>query len=139
MKLSDFHFDLPDELIARYPEAVRSASRLLQVDARTGRRHHGRFADLPDLLAPGDLLVFNDTRVMPARLFGHLTSGLTDHREISQDGVYGLAITAKTLFIHPPDEESDRLRCIEDIGQSILGSPTRHVRRPRGSLRAFRA
>lgn len=75
MKLSDFHFDLPDALIARYPEAVRSASRLLRVDGHSGARVHGRFADLPDLLAPGDLLVFNDTRVMPARLFGHKASG----------------------------------------------------------------
>ena len=75
MKLSDFHFDLPDELIARYPEPVRSASRLLRLDGRSGERVHGRFADLPGLLAPGDLLVFNDTRVMPARLFGHKASG----------------------------------------------------------------
>ncbi|HET8730706.1 MAG TPA: tRNA preQ1(34) S-adenosylmethionine ribosyltransferase-isomerase QueA [Moraxellaceae bacterium] len=75
MKLSDFHFDLPDDLIARYPEAVRSASRLLQVDARAGTWHHGRFADVPGLLQPGDLLVFNDTRVMPARLFGQKETG----------------------------------------------------------------
>jgi S-adenosylmethionine:tRNA ribosyltransferase-isomerase len=75
MKLSDFHFDLPDELIARHPTAVRSASRLLQVDGRSGARRHGRFVELPGLLRAGDLLVFNDTRVMPARLFGHKPSG----------------------------------------------------------------
>lgn len=75
MKLSDFHFDLPDELIARHPAAVRSASRLLQVDGKSGARRHGRFAELPELLAPGDLLVCNDTRVMPARLFGSKPSG----------------------------------------------------------------
>ncbi|MDF2444956.1 MAG: S-adenosylmethionine:tRNA ribosyltransferase-isomerase [Moraxellaceae bacterium] len=75
MKLSDFHFDLPDELIARHPMAERSASRLLQVDGRSGSRRHGAFADLPGLLAPGDLLVLNDTRVMPARLFGQKPSG----------------------------------------------------------------
>jgi len=75
MKLSDFHFDLPDALIARHPVAVRSASRLLQVDGKSGARRHGRFAELPGLLAPGDLLVCNDTRVMPARLFGHKSSG----------------------------------------------------------------
>lgn len=74
MKLSDFHFDLPDELIARYPEPVRSASRLLQLDEASGPRH-GRFAELPGLLAPGDLLVVNDTRVLPARLFGRKSSG----------------------------------------------------------------
>lgn len=75
MKLSDFHFDLPNELIARHPEPVRSASRLLQVDGLTGALHHGRFADLPGLLQPGDLLVVNDTRVLPARLFGQKSSG----------------------------------------------------------------
>lgn len=75
MKLSDFRFDLPDELIARHPMTVRSASRLLQVDGRSGARHHGCFTDLPGLLEPGDLLVLNDTRVMPARLFGHKSSG----------------------------------------------------------------
>src|SRR6218665_531110 len=69
MKLSDFHFDLPDELIARHPEAVRSASRLLCVDGG-GPLAHQRFADLPGLLQPGDLLVLNDTRVLAARLFG---------------------------------------------------------------------
>lgn len=75
MKLSDFHFDLPDDLIARHPEALRSASRLLQLDGRSGVLRHGRFAELPELLAPGDLLVLNDTRVMPARLFGRKSSG----------------------------------------------------------------
>ena len=75
MKLSDFHFDLPDELIARHPEAVRSASRLLCVDGANGAQTHRRFADLPSLLQPGDLLVMNDTRVLPARLFGHKSTG----------------------------------------------------------------
>lgn len=74
MKLSDFHFDLPNELIARHPEPVRSASRLLQM-ATTGAIHHGVFTDLPGLLQPGDLLVVNDTRVLPARLFGQKSSG----------------------------------------------------------------
>lgn len=74
MKLSDFHFDLPDELIARHPEPVRSASRLLCVEAG-GALAHRRFADLPGLLQPGDLLVMNDTRVLAARLFGEKESG----------------------------------------------------------------
>jgi S-adenosylmethionine:tRNA ribosyltransferase-isomerase len=75
MKLSDFHFELPDELIARHPEAVRSASRLLCVDAASGATGHRRFSDLPSLLQPGDLLVMNDTRVLAARLFGEKESG----------------------------------------------------------------
>ncbi|MGH8492357.1 MAG: tRNA preQ1(34) S-adenosylmethionine ribosyltransferase-isomerase QueA [Moraxellaceae bacterium] len=73
MKLSDFHFDLPDELIARHPEPVRSASRLLCVEESGVAHRH--FADLPGLLQPGDLLVMNDTRVLPARLFGEKASG----------------------------------------------------------------
>jgi S-adenosylmethionine:tRNA ribosyltransferase-isomerase len=65
MQIADFDYALPDELIARYPAAERRASRLLEVGARLADR---QFAELPQLLAPGDLLVFNDTRVIPARL-----------------------------------------------------------------------
>lgn len=72
---SDFHFDLPDELIAQAPLAERSASRLLVLDGADGRVAHHGFTDLPDLLRPGDLLVFNDTRVIPARLYGTKDSG----------------------------------------------------------------
>lgn len=75
MRLSDFHFELPDELIARYPMPERSASRLLHLDGQDGRLAHRQFRDLLDLLEPGDLLVFNNTRVIPARLFGHKASG----------------------------------------------------------------
>lgn len=65
MRISDFDYALPDELIARYPAAERRASRLLEVGPEIADR---QFADLPSLLNPGDLLVFNDTRVIPARL-----------------------------------------------------------------------
>ncbi|MBW4936307.1 tRNA preQ1(34) S-adenosylmethionine ribosyltransferase-isomerase QueA [Marinobacter sp. F4206] len=75
MNVSDFHFDLPDELIARYPLRERTASRLLCLDGMSGETAHRQFADLPDLLQPGDLLVFNDTRVIPARLFGKKETG----------------------------------------------------------------
>ncbi|MGL5303454.1 MAG: S-adenosylmethionine:tRNA ribosyltransferase-isomerase, partial [Aeromonas sp.] len=75
MQVSDFHFDLPNELIARYPMAERSASRLLQLDGPTGALHHGQFVDLLEQLKPGDLLVFNNTRVIPARMFGQKASG----------------------------------------------------------------
>jgi S-adenosylmethionine:tRNA ribosyltransferase-isomerase len=71
--LADFDFDLPPELIAQHPAAERSASRLL--DGTGAAPQHRVFRDLPSLLAPGDLLVFNDTRVMKARLFGHKSSG----------------------------------------------------------------
>lgn len=75
MQRSDFHFELPDELIARYPEADRSASRLLHLDGSSAQVTHRQFRDLPELLQAGDLLVFNDTRVIPARLLGQKVSG----------------------------------------------------------------
>ena len=75
MRVSDFHFDLPDELIARYPMPERSASRLLVLDSETGQPVHKTFRDIIDYLKPGDLLVLNDTRVIPARLFGHKETG----------------------------------------------------------------
>ena len=75
MNKSDFHFDLPPELIAQAPLSERSASRLLVVDAVKRRVADRRFTDLVDLLQAGDLLVFNDTRVLPARLFGRKESG----------------------------------------------------------------
>lgn len=70
MRVTDFQYDLPEEQIAQYPLPERSASRLLVLDGRSGERADRMFRDLPELLAPGDLLVFNDTRVFPARLHG---------------------------------------------------------------------
>ncbi|MCL6269040.1 tRNA preQ1(34) S-adenosylmethionine ribosyltransferase-isomerase QueA [Sansalvadorimonas sp. 2012CJ34-2] len=75
MRVSDFHFELPDELIARYPMPERSASRLLVLDSETGKPVHRTFRDIIDYLKPGDLLVLNNTRVIPARLFGQKETG----------------------------------------------------------------
>jgi len=75
LKKSDFSFDLPPELIAQTPLERRDASRLLCLDKRTGERQHRRFFDLPSLLSPGDCLVMNDSRVIPARLFGVRPTG----------------------------------------------------------------
>jgi S-adenosylmethionine:tRNA ribosyltransferase-isomerase len=75
MRVDDFHFDLPEQLIARYPLAQRTASRLLVLDGPSGELAHRQFADLLEYLQPGDLMVFNNTRVIPARLFGHKVSG----------------------------------------------------------------
>ncbi|MCL9775954.1 tRNA preQ1(34) S-adenosylmethionine ribosyltransferase-isomerase QueA [Vibrio methylphosphonaticus] len=75
MQVSDFHFELPDELIARYPTAERSASRLLQLTGNTGEVADKTFTDIASLVQPGDLLVFNNTRVIPARMFGRKASG----------------------------------------------------------------
>lgn len=70
MLTSEYDFDLPDDLIAQHPVEPRDASRLMVVDRRTGTIAHHRFADLPELLRPGDVLVRNDSRVVPARLIG---------------------------------------------------------------------
>lgn len=75
MNIAEFDFALPKEQIAQYPLADRTASRLLCLDKVTGRISHRRFQQLPELLTPNDLLVFNDTRVIPARWFGRKMSG----------------------------------------------------------------
>src|SRR5688572_28152530 len=71
MDVSDFDFHLPDELIAQNPSAERGGARLLRMSRHSSELVDARFADLPQLLTPGDLLVLNDTRVFPARLLGH--------------------------------------------------------------------
>lgn len=96
MKKSDFHFELPPELIAQAPLAERSASRLLVVPPDDAEFADRSVRDLPEFLRDGDLLVFNDTRVIPARLFGHKASGgrveillervIGEHEAIAQIG-----------------------------------------------------
>jgi S-adenosylmethionine:tRNA ribosyltransferase-isomerase len=75
LKRSDFHYDLPPELIAQHPLERRSASRLLHLPKASGAASDRLFADLPELLTEGDLLVFNNTRVIPARLHGRKETG----------------------------------------------------------------
>src|SRR5690606_13323335 len=70
MDVASFDFALPDHLIAQKPLADRNASRLLTLNRQTGATEHRQFTDLADFLAPGDVLVLNDTRVLPARLIG---------------------------------------------------------------------
>ncbi len=75
LKTSDFNFDLPQELIAQTPLERRDSSRLLTLNKVTGEREHKHFYDLPDLLREGDCLILNDSRVLPARLFGKRSGG----------------------------------------------------------------
>ena len=94
MLLSDFEFELPPHLIAKYPAPERTSSRLLHLNATTGELAHYHFSDLVELLDPSDLLVFNNTRVIPARLYGAKESGgkveillervLDEHRALVQ-------------------------------------------------------
>lgn len=75
MKKSDFYYDLPEELIAQTPVEPRNASRLMVLDKKDGSITHKHFYDLKEFLKPGDLLVVNDSRVLPARLYGHREDG----------------------------------------------------------------
>ena len=94
MRTCDFHYDLPAERIAQFPASPRSASRLLSLEGATGTVRDLEFVDFPSLLAPGDLLVLNDTRVIPARLYATKETGgrcellvervLDDHRVLAQ-------------------------------------------------------
>lgn len=84
VRKEDFDYELPEHLIAQYPAEQRTGSRLLCLDGATGGIRHAHFPDVVACLQPGDLLVLNDTRVVPARLFGHKASGgrievLIDH------------------------------------------------------------
>ena len=75
MKTSDFDYELPQELIAQTPAEKRDSSRLMRVDRRTGEFSHHHFSDLPEFLCPGDCLILNDSRVLPARLLGQRLPG----------------------------------------------------------------
>jgi S-adenosylmethionine:tRNA ribosyltransferase-isomerase len=94
MRRTDFHFDLPQELIAQRPTETRSASRMLVLNGADGSRRDLQFRDFPSLLRSADLLVFNDTRVIPARVFGLKESG--GRVEILLER----ALTANTALVH---------------------------------------
>lgn len=79
---SDFYYELPDELIAQTPVEPRDASRLMTLDRRTGELFHGVFRDIEEMIEPGDTLVINDSKVIPARLFGERIDGGTAKVEV---------------------------------------------------------
>ncbi|HTR24634.1 MAG TPA: tRNA preQ1(34) S-adenosylmethionine ribosyltransferase-isomerase QueA [Terriglobales bacterium] len=93
MRVSDFHYDLPPESIAQEPLPDRANSRLLHVDRKTKTWHDRTFRDLPNLLRPTDLLVLNNTRVFPARLYGHRSGQrahpLSPHNPAAHDFLRG--------------------------------------------------
>ncbi len=80
LRVADFDFELPEELIAQQPAAERGLSRMLVMDRATGTVRDASFVQLPELLSPGDLLVLNDSRVIPARLYARRTL-LRDHEK----------------------------------------------------------
>lgn len=105
MKLEDFDFELPQELIAQSPAAERTASRLLHLDGASGAIVDHRFGDIFDLVAPSDVMVFNDTRVIKARLTGRKKTG--GRIEVLIERVLaGNHAFAQVRASHPPREGS---------------------------------
>jgi len=118
-RLSDYRYDLPEELIAQYPPAKRGDSRLLCLDGPSGEMADRHFSDLPSLLRPGDLLVFNDTKVIPARLFGHKESG--GKIEVLVERLLGPREALAQVRASKPPKPGSRLR-LDGGGQlSVLG------------------
>jgi len=118
--VSDFHFHLPDELIAQHPLAARDGSRLLHLQRTSGHYSDRLFRDFPDLLRPGDLVVFNNTRVFPARLYGRRqgarTQPLSPHNPAARDFLRGRieVLLTRQLSTEPNDWE-----CLVRPGRKI--------------------
>ena len=115
MQVSDFNFELPSELIAQHPLPTRSGSRLLQLNRSTGEITHRQFADLPGLLDERDLLVFNDTRVIPARLFGRKADS-GGHVEVLVERVTGARTALAQIRASKSPKAGTRL-LIDELGE----------------------
>jgi S-adenosylmethionine:tRNA ribosyltransferase-isomerase len=118
--VSDFHYHLPEELIAQEPLADRAASRLLHLDASTGRFEDRQFRELPGLLRPNDLIVFNNTKVFPARLYGR-RSGLraqavSRENPAARDFLQGRVEVLLTRQLH---QEPNEWECLVRPGRKI--------------------
>lgn len=120
MLVSDFNYSLPEELIAQEPLAERTASRMLRLDRQTGRVEDQRFIDFPDLLHPVDLVVFNNTRVFPARLYGHRSGSksqaLSAHTPASRDFLKG---QVEVLLTRQVCQEPNEWECLVRPGRKI--------------------
>ena len=104
MLVSDFNFDLPENLIAQHPPAERGSSRMLVLDSATGGLSDDLFANLPLHLQPGDLLVLNDSRVLPARLFATRAAARTQHNSPLPSGLIEVLLTEPVEdAVHPTD------------------------------------
>lgn len=120
MKLSDFSYHLPDELIAQHPLAERTQSRLLHLDRQSGALQHQQFSDLPGLLRAGDVLVFNDTQVIPARLYGRKTTG--GKLEILVERVLANSqLLAHIRASHAPKVDSEIFLSTAEIPATVTG------------------
>ncbi|NII06322.1 tRNA preQ1(34) S-adenosylmethionine ribosyltransferase-isomerase QueA [Luteibacter anthropi] len=119
MKKSDFDFELPPDLIAQAPLERRSGSRLLVLDVPGHSKKDRKFYELPDMLQPGDLLVFNDTRVLPARLHGHKESG--GAVEILIERVTGAHEARAQLGVSKKPKEGGRIILADGSLITVLG------------------
>ena len=119
MLRADFHYELPDDLIARHPTARRRDSRLLHLDGTRGAIADRQFADLPKLLRRGDLLVFNDTRVVPARLFGIKETG--GRVELMLERVLGGSRALVQLRASKPPAVGARIRLAGGSTATVTG------------------
>jgi S-adenosylmethionine:tRNA ribosyltransferase-isomerase len=118
--VSDFHYDLPDELIAQEPLPDRAGSRLLHVSADTGTLQDRNFREFPDLLRPDDLVVFNNTRVFPARLYGRRaglkSQPLSPQNPASRDFLRGRVEVLLTRQLQPQPNDWE---CLVRPGRKI--------------------
>ena len=125
MLVSDFHYDLPEDLIAQQPPAVRGASRMLTLDRHTGVFADHTFAELPSLLQPGDLLVMNDSRVIPARLFATRAGLTTQHNSPAPSGHIEVLLTQRLSSAEGHNDWSALVRPAKKIqpGETLLFAP----------------
>ena len=125
MLVSDFHYDLPEDLIAQQPPAVRGASRMLALDRRSGAFADHTFVELPSLLQPGDLLVMNDSRVIPARLFATRAGLTTQHNSPAPSGHIEVLLTQRLASAEGHNEWSALVRPAKKIqpGETLLFAP----------------
>ena len=122
MLLADFDYHLPEELIAKHPPAERGASRMLVIDRLSGRWEDRKFRDLPQYVIPGDCLVLNDSRVIPARLFGH-REGHEGHVEVLLERVISTDHKTWRTLARPGRKlrSGDRILFSENLSAVILG------------------
>jgi S-adenosylmethionine:tRNA ribosyltransferase-isomerase len=119
MRKSDFHYSLPAELIAQFPASPRTASRLLHLDGASGALRDLRFTDLPSLLRAGDLLVFNDTRVIPARVHGRKDSG--GRVEVLIERIRDARRVLAQVRASKPPKPGQKLALEGDVTAEVLG------------------
>lgn len=118
MLTNNFNYDLPKTLIAKYPETSRTASRLLCLDGETGRLTHAKFYDIVSHLQAGDLLVMNDSKVMPARLFGHKATG--GKVEIMLERVLTATIALAHIRSNKPLKLNSSIIIADDVMVEVL-------------------